>query len=167
MARCTNCGHDLPAELATAARFCPFCGSRLSLGAAEAVTSTGLIDLSDQTSFVPVVAAVADGSELRPDTALLIVSQGSNEAGRYLLAYDRSTVGRDPRSDIFLDDVTVSRKHAVISRAGHTFTVADAGSLNGTYVNRERVDAAVLHDGDVVQIGKFRAIFRAAAGTGA
>ena len=67
--------------------------------------------------------------------------------------------GRHPESQIFLDDVTVSRRHAEFHRAGEEFTVSDAGSLNGTYVNRDRIDKVVLKDGDEVQIGKYRLVF--------
>ena len=76
----------------------------------------------------------------------------------------RVTAGRGPDSDIFLDDVTVSRKHAVFSREGDRFSVRDVGSLNGTYLNRERLDAALLTNRDEVQIGKFRLVFHQAKG---
>jgi pSer/pThr/pTyr-binding forkhead associated (FHA) protein len=69
------------------------------------------------------------------------------------------TAGRHPDSEIFLDDVTVSRRHAEFHREGETFTVSDVGSLNGTYVNRDRIDRVLLNDGDEVQIGKFRLVF--------
>ncbi len=98
---------------------------------------------------------------LRPGTALLIVLRGPNTGARFLLDDAEVTSGRSPSSDIFLDDVTVSRKHAVFRRAGDTFSVRDVGSLNGTYVNRERIDDTVLHRGDEVQIGKFRLVFYA------
>jgi pSer/pThr/pTyr-binding forkhead associated (FHA) protein len=76
-----------------------------------------------------------------------------------LLDADRTTAGRHPGSDIFLDDVTVSRKHAEFIRRQERFVVRDVGSLNGTYVRRDRIDEAVLRDGDEVQIGKFRMVF--------
>lgn len=91
--------------------------------------------------------------------ALLITQRGPGAGARFLLDADRVLVGRSERSDIFLDDVTVSRKHAAFVREGGEFWVRDSGSLNGTYVNRERVDAAVLRMGDEVQIGKFRMVF--------
>jgi pSer/pThr/pTyr-binding forkhead associated (FHA) protein len=72
---------------------------------------------------------------------------------------DLVSAGRHPESDIFLDDVTVSRRHAEFTRSGETFTVSDAGSLNGTYVNRDRIDQVALKDGDEVQIGKYRLVF--------
>ena len=95
---------------------------------------------------------------LPPGTALLVVRRGPNAGARFLLDHDVTTSGRHPDSDIFLDDVTVSRRHAEFHRAEYTFTVRDVGSLNGTYVNRERVEAATLASGDEVQIGKFRLV---------
>src|SRR5207244_4993848 len=105
-----------------------------------------------------VVPGRMSGS-LQPGMALLVVRRGPNAGARFLLAHDVTTSGRHPDSDIFLDDVTVSRRHAELHRDGGTFTVRDVGSLNGTYVNRERVEAATLSSGDEVQIGKFRLVF--------
>lgn len=98
---------------------------------------------------------------LRPGTALLMVLRGPNRGARFLLDSPLTTTGRHPDSDIFLDDVTVSRKHAVFELGDADFTVRDVGSLNGTYVNRERIDSARLTSGDEVQIGKFRLVFYA------
>lgn len=98
-------------------------------------------------------------SSLPPGMALLVVRRGPNAGARFLLDHDVTTSGRHPDSDIFLDDVTVSRRHAEFHRDQGTFTVRDVGSLNGTYVNRERVEAATLSSGDEVQIGKFRLTF--------
>lgn len=96
---------------------------------------------------------------LRPGTALLLVLRGPNTGARFLLDQPLTTTGRHPDSDIFLDDVTVSRKHAVFEIEGDAFTVRDVGSLNGTYVNRSRIDSATLRPGDEVQIGKYRLVF--------
>jgi pSer/pThr/pTyr-binding forkhead associated (FHA) protein len=98
---------------------------------------------------------------LRPGTALLIVQRGPNAGARFLLDDDEVTAGRHPDSDIFLDDVTVSRKHATFVRRDDGYLVRDSGSLNGTYVNRERIDEAVLSTGDEVQVGKFRLVYYA------
>ena len=98
---------------------------------------------------------------LRPGTALLVVLRGPNTGARFLLDDDEVSSGRHPDSDIFLDDVTVSRKHAVFRREGGRYHVSDVGSLNGTYVNRERIDEVALQTGDEVQIGKFRLVFYA------
>lgn len=99
---------------------------------------------------------------LRPGTALLLVLRGPNTGARFLLDAPVTTTGRHPDSDIFLDDVTVSRKHAVFQQDGDTFVVRDVGSLNGTYVNKTRIDTAVLRTGDEVQIGKYRLVYYAA-----
>jgi hypothetical protein len=99
---------------------------------------------------------------LRPGTALLVVLRGPNTGARFLLDDQEVAAGRHPDSDIFLDDVTVSRKHALFVKQGERYVVRDAGSLNGTYVNRERIDEAPLHTGDEVQIGKFRLVYYAA-----
>jgi pSer/pThr/pTyr-binding forkhead associated (FHA) protein len=96
---------------------------------------------------------------LPPGSALLVVRRGPNAGSRFLLDTDVTTAGRHPESDIFLDDVTVSRRHAEFRREGGVFTVRDVGSLNGTYVNRERVESATLANADEVQIGKFRLVF--------
>jgi hypothetical protein len=105
----------------------------------------------------PVVDAGTLAS-LRPGTALLRVDHGPNAGSRFLLDGDLTTVGRHPSSDIFLDDVTVSRKHAEFVREEGVFSVRDVGSLNGTYVNRQRIDASPVVTGDEVQIGKFRLV---------
>lgn len=89
-------------------------------------------------------------------SALLVAHEGPNRGARFLLDQDRVTVGRHPDADIFLDDVTVSRQHAVFEREGNNFRVVDTGSLNGTYVNHDRVDSLVLRTGMELQIGKFR-----------
>lgn len=90
-------------------------------------------------------------------TALLLVQQGPTTGARFLLDSAETTVGRHPRADIFLDDVTVSRKHAIfLALQEGGFAVRDSGSLNGTYVNRQRVEQAALRRGDEVQIGKYR-----------
>lgn len=96
---------------------------------------------------------------LPPDTALLVVKRGPNAGSRFLLDQSVTTAGRHPSSDIFLDDVTVSRRHVEFRREGTLFTVHDVGSLNGTYLNRDPIDSAALSGGDEVQIGKFRMIF--------
>lgn len=99
------------------------------------------------------IEALPEGS------ALLIVRKGPNLGARFLLDADETAVGRHPNSEIFLDDVTVSRRHAVFTRDGDGFLVRDLGSLNGTYVGKERVDEALLQSGQEVQIGKYRLTF--------
>jgi len=96
---------------------------------------------------------------LPPTSALLVMQRGPSAGARFLLDAERTSAGRSTRSDIFLDDVTVSRRHAEFVREGRQFWVRDVGSLNGTYVNRTRIDQQVLRSGDEVQIGKFRMTF--------
>ena len=96
---------------------------------------------------------------LSAGTALLVVKRGPNAGSRFQLDRDKVTAGRHPESDIFLDDVTVSRRHAEFRRTSDGFLVADIGSLNGTYVNREPIEVSTLSNGDEVQIGKFRLVF--------
>jgi len=91
--------------------------------------------------------------------ALLVVRRGPNQGARFLLDSDVTTVGRHPNADIFLDDVTVSRKHAEFKRSGKTFTVTDLASLNGTQYENSRVETAVLDNGSEVQIGKYHLTF--------
>jgi pSer/pThr/pTyr-binding forkhead associated (FHA) protein len=98
---------------------------------------------------------------LRPGTGLLIVMRGPNAGARFLLDDTEVSTGRDPDSDIFLDDATVSRKHVVFAQEADGHAVHDVGSLNGTYVNRELVDRYLLRTGDEVQIGKFRLVYYA------
>ncbi len=101
------------------------------------------------------IAALPSGS------ALLVVRRGPNTGARFLLDADVTTVGRHPDADIFLDDVTVSRRHAEFLRHGLRFEVKDLGSLNGTYFDGVRIDSASLSDGAEVQVGKFRLTFYA------
>jgi len=114
------------------------------------------LTVSPETTGAPVDTGTL--AALAPGTALLRVDHGPNAGSRFLLDADLTTVGRHPSSDIFLDDVTVSRKHAQFVRADGGFVVRDVGSLNGTYVNRERIDSVTVRTGDEVQIGKFRLV---------
>jgi pSer/pThr/pTyr-binding forkhead associated (FHA) protein len=100
-------------------------------------------------------------SELADGTGVLVVKRGPDVGAKYLLDKDITHVGRHPDSEIFLDDITVSRRHAEFVRNGPSYLVKDVGSLNGTYVNRERIDGASLSSGDEVQIGKFKLLFLA------
>lgn len=104
--------------------------------------------------------------DLPEGVGMLIVRRGPNAGSRYLLDVDVTRAGRHPDSEIFLDDITVSRRHAEILRVGNGYTIRDAGSLNGTYVNRDRVDEAPITHGDELQIGKFKLVFLAGAGGG-
>ncbi len=103
--------------------------------------------------------AGAPQADLEAGQALLVVQRGPNAGSKFLIDKDVTTAGRHPESDIFLDDVTVSRRHAEFRRDEGKFFIRDAGSLNGTYVNRQRVDEALLASGDELQIGKFKLTF--------
>ncbi|MDF1602544.1 FHA domain-containing protein [Nocardioides sp. YIM 152315] len=161
---CTVCGTQNPDD----ARFCAQCGNRLATpapGPGEAPsdsTATIQIGAADKVEtsdrqLNPVDAAAVDA--LPAGHALLVVQRGPGSGSRFLLDQDVVSAGRHPDSEIFLDDVTVSRRHAEFHRQGESFTVSDVGSLNGTYVNRDRIDRVQLNDGDEVQIGKFRLVF--------
>ena len=112
-------------------------------------------------SFVPFGADLTDVeqsaiSALPTGSALLLVRSGALAGARYLLDTDVTTIGRHPEADIFFDDVTVSRRHAEITRSGTSFEIIDQRSLNGTYVNGERVDRSALANGYELRVGKFR-----------
>ena len=102
-----------------------------------------------------VVVAMSD---LPVGTAVLIVRSGAQAGDRFALTTDETRLGRHPDSEIMLDDITVSRRHAAIERTPEGYVVSDAGSLNGTYVNQERIERAVLHHGDELKVGKFRLV---------
>jgi hypothetical protein len=159
---CTGCGEANPDN----ARFCWQCGTPLisgvDRGTAGETTSMIFTGGLEQPEADPGEEAPADATAidtLPPNTALLVVRRGPNAGSRFLLDSELTEVGRRPDSDIFLDDVTVSRRHAEFYRHGSSFAVRDVGSLNGTYVNRERIEEAALSGGDEVQIGKFRLVF--------
>ena len=113
------------------------------------------------TEELEAVQALPDGS------ALLVVHRGPNQGARFLLDADATTAGRHPDADIFLDDVTVSRRHTEFVRTNGSFIAKDLGSLNGTYVNGERIDSTILVDGAEVQVGKFRLTFYTSRAAGA
>ena len=140
MSTCSVCGHHSHPD----DRFCGKCGH--SLGVADA---TGVLDLDT-------------APDVQRDSAVLVVWRGPNEGASYQLSGDVVDVGRSPESRIFLDDVTVSRHHATLTRNAEGWTLTDAGSLNGSYVNRNRISGATaLRSGDEVQIGKYRFTFYA------
>lgn len=148
---CTRCGHPNKDE----ARFCSNCGAPLH---------------EDTTLGLSPVEIEGEGAEefpfpedrLEPGQALLLVKHGPNAGSTFLLDADVTRAGRSPDSDVFLDDVTVSRRHAEIRRQADGWYVHDLGSLNGTYVNRERVEMTKLASGDELQIGRFKLVFFAA-----
>ena len=145
---CTRCGHRNPAD----ARFCAKCGHPLQDETTATLQPTEIEDETGEEIHVPL-------DELTEGQALLVVKRGDNAGSQFLLEKDVTTAGRHPESDIFLDDITVSRRHAEIRRKDGKFLIHDMGSLNGTYVNRDRVDNTQLANGDEVQIGKFKLVF--------
>ena len=173
---CTQCGHQNP----EGSRFCSQCGNRLA-AADDAPTgqpagqpaagetpgdSTATMTFGapakepehrEERSLNDSDAAAVDA--LPPGSALLVVQRGPSAGSRFLLDTEVVSAGRHPDSEIFLDDVTVSRRHAEFRRTADGFTVADVGSLNGTYVNRDRIDGVDLQGGDEVQIGKYRLVY--------
>ncbi len=166
MPYCSQCG----SENSDNARFCSQCGTPLAPPTEPALEPTpddatatitfgapAKSEADDRTSLNAADAAAVDA--LPAGSALLVVQRGPGAGSRYLLDTELSTVGRHPESDIFLDDITVSRRHVEFRREDENFRVHDVGSLNGTYLNGDRVDDAELQNGDEVRIGKFRLIF--------
>lgn len=142
---CNECGHRNPAG----ANFCSSCGAALAI---DDLTIT----LHHEAEHVdPDLTVHLDHAV----PAVLVLRRGVDAGETFVLGADSSQAGRQPDSEIFLDDITVSRRHARFVRLPTGYVVRDDGSLNGTYVNRERISEAELHNGDEVQIGKFRLVF--------
>ena len=144
---CAECGHRNPTE----GNFCSSCGSPLPR---DEVTQNHPAVTADEQTGTEV-----DRSAFGPHEGLFVVVQGAKAGARIALDDDLVTVGRHPDSDIFLDDVTVSRRHAEVRRDGTRYWVRDVGSLNGTYINHTLTEDAELRDGDELQIGKFKLVF--------
>jgi hypothetical protein len=143
---------------------CPKCGVALS-GAGGECPSCGQVLAEVTASFPPVGDSAASAADLgAPDGPLLVVRKGPEVGERFYLDRTSLTIGRDPASGIFLNDITVSRHHATLDLSDGTVTIADAGSLNGTYVNGVSVDRAVLATGDSVQVGRFQMVFLTGGG---
>jgi hypothetical protein len=155
MVQCPKCGFENSED----SNFCGRCGSRLVP-----------TDHSDTTiSYAPTdreefELSLSRGDNLRTTNLLLIRAGGGREGESFPLVSDVMTIGRSPQSDVFLDDVTVSRHHARVVRDANGYLVEDLNSLNGTYVNRKRIERHRLSDGDELQIGKFKLAFLAASG---
>lgn len=155
---CKECGHENPEQ----SKFCERCGTLME--------GVGGSDTTIQ--FIPEVEAekkeketeIPPFDELKEDRPVLVVTKGPNKGAKYVLEKEEVTVGRHPESDIFLSDITVSRNHARIMQRGGGFAITDAGSLNGTYLNRKRIDESALGDHDELQIGKFKLVFLAGRG---
>lgn len=167
MPYCTHCGHDNLDD----SNFCSNCGRPLNRPAGPASAPSA----GDTTKTIPAIGDDREENGLSAEdeaavnalpqgSALLIVERGANAGSRFLLNSDHVNAGRAQDSDIFLDDISVSRKHVAFVRTDEGIVARDIGSLNGTYVNRESVDERLLRDGDEVQIGKFRLVFYASTG---
>ena len=153
---CNNCGHRNP----EGANFCSSCGAALEQAAGDESTVT-LETVEAEPAEDDISVALDD---LPEGVGLLVVKRGPNAGSKYTMDHPVTTAGRHPDSDIFLDDITVSRRHAEFRRTRGSYSVVDVGSLNGTYLNRARIDEAPLANGDEVQIGKFRLVFLTGAG---
>ena len=148
---CNTCGHRNPAN----ANFCSSCGNHLEQAPEEHTVTLTPID-PDATDDELTVGI----DDLPEGAATLVVTRGPGAGSRFVLDDDVVQAGRHPESNIFLDDVTVSRRHAELARSGGAWIVRDVGSLNGTYVNRQRIeDQAPLKNGDELQIGRFKLVF--------
>ncbi len=154
---CPNCGHRNPAGV----NFCSSCGAALVTIAPDTSVSNPPVDESgDLVDDEPAAGLL----ELPRGVAMLVVKRGSDVGVRFALEKPITQAGRHPESDIFLDDITVSRRHAEFVTRDRVTTVRDVGSLNGTYVNRVRIEEATLSSGDEVQIGKFKLLYLVASG---
>ena len=147
---CPECGFQNP----EAANYCTKCGALLVRDESGADTTMSFTpEEGDEES-----ADILD--EIKTEGPALVVRSGGGRAGEhFLLEQESTTVGRSPDCDIFLDDVTVSRRHALVKRSNDQFLIEDQGSLNGTFLNRRRIESGGLEDGDEVQIGKYKLSF--------
>lgn len=148
---CSQCGDRVPED----AHFCPACGTEVNTPEnTTGGTTTIAIDLeSDEHHHLDDLPDLAAG------TGMLVVVRGPSAGARFLLDRDVTTIGRHADADLFLDDVTVSRRHAEIANTTDGYLLRDNGSLNGTYVNGERADEHSLKTGDQVQVGRFKLVF--------
>ncbi|MHB8293613.1 MAG: FHA domain-containing protein [Acidimicrobiales bacterium] len=149
---CNNCGHLNPAE----SNFCASCGAILSSSTEDTTVTFLPLDPAGEVSEEEVNVSLP---ELPSGAGMLVVKRGPSAGSRFTLEAEVTRAGRHPDSDIFLDDVTVSRRHAEFARLGAGYVIRDVGSLNGTYLNRERIEDAPLANGDEVQIGKFKLVY--------
>lgn len=147
--RCARCGHENEAG----ANFCSSCGSPLP----DDETTASLVALEERQELEAELGDLL--ADVPAGLGVLVVRRGPGAGSRYALDQESTSLGRHPDSDIFLDDITVSRRHAVVTRAGTAYVVKDAGSLNGTYVNHERAETGELHPFDELQIGRFVLVF--------
>ena len=150
---CNRCGHRNP----PVSGFCSACGSVLDVVDDRTITLAKVDPLQDAPGIADDV--VVDLSDIAVGEAILVVRGGDDEGNFFGLRTQVTTIGRHPESDIVLDDITVSRRHSELRLVDGRYVASDAGSLNGTYVNQQRIDSAVLAQGDELQVGKFRLVF--------
>ncbi len=156
---CNQCGHRNP----PASNFCSSCGAALDLtSGGDDTTMTIVFSPTEERELEDELAVSFD--DLPEGTGMLVVRKGPNAGSKYILDAEVTRAGRHPDSDIFLDDITVSRRHAEITRHADGYILSDVGSLNGTYVNRDRVEESPLANGDELQIGKFKLVFLSGGG---
>jgi FHA domain/zinc-ribbon domain len=148
---CSECGFVNP----EGANYCQKCGALLELDE-NGDPTTATYRIGETGDFIPVDVADSAGH-----AAALVIRAGGGRAGEsFSVEGERMTIGRRPDSAVFLDDITVSRDHALLVHRGSEWYIDDCGSLNGTYVNRERIDSRRLQDGDELQVGKYKLAFR-------
>jgi hypothetical protein len=146
---CSECGFQNPES----ANYCSRCGALLQRGEQHGTETT-------QTLSAEEVGELVEHDDFGLEGPALVVRAGGGRAGEsFRPAGERTRIGRSPDCEIFLDDVTVSRNHAVLVQEDGEFTVEDQGSLNGTFVNRKRIDRAPIREGDELQVGKYRMTF--------
>lgn len=150
---CNQCGHRNPGDAA----FCSSCGALLDRATDHTVTLAKLDPLQESPGGND--DAVVDIDTLQKGVASLVVRTGQQAGQAFALRDVVTRLGRHPDSEIMLDDITVSRRHAEVARTAAGYVLRDAGSLNGTYVNQQRVDETRLDRGDELQVGKFRLVF--------
>lgn len=150
---CNDCGHRNRTE----SNFCSACGSALDLPTDHTITLSNVDPLLEAPGAADEVHV--DLSTVPVEGAVLIVRSGAQAGERFTLRGAVTRLGRHPDSEIMLDDITVSRRHAEVERTVAGYVARDGGSLNGTYVNQQRIDEALLTQGDELQVGKFRLIF--------
>lgn len=151
---CPKCG----SRLVEGANFCSQCGAPVDGGREEPQDVDSTTAAIDVGALDPTTT-VEGAPDLEPGTGMLVVVRGPNAGARYLLDRDVTTIGRHPDCEIFLHDVTVSRRHSAVHREDDRFVLRDLGSLNGSYLNGDRVDEETLSNGDEVQIGRFKLLF--------
>ena len=146
---CPNCGY----RNSEGVNYCMRCGASLIADQPDPQTTMNYSPGENPESLTPLSGQL-------PERATLVIRSGGGRAGEtYSLTGERTTIGRHPDSDVFLDDVTVSRNHAVVTREDDAYVIADQGSLNGTYVNRRRIERQTLLDSDELQVGKYKLTF--------